>query len=142
MARCVPWIRPGRANPSQSIDPRKKKGAAPDDRADPLNRRSLVSVELHDVLSRRALLSLHQVELDSLALGEGPEALGLDCGVVDEAVPLPFVRGDEPKALGVVEPLYGAGGTHVPYSLLVIALVGVRNDPYLPTARSADLASA
>src|SRR5688500_143738 len=65
-----------------------------------------------DVLSGGALLALHDVELHGLALGERLEALTLDRAVVDEAVLLAAVGRDEAKALGVVEPLHLAGGTH------------------------------
>src|SRR5438034_8084163 len=51
--------------------------------------------ELDDVLRRRALLALHDFELDALALGEGLEALRLDCGVMHEAVLLAVFGRDE-----------------------------------------------
>src|SRR5215212_3034237 len=65
-----------------------------------------------DVLGGRALLALHDVELDGLALGEGLEAVALNGRVMDEAVLLAVRGGDEAEALGVVEPLHGAGRTH------------------------------
>src|SRR3989449_8636768 len=58
-------------------------------------------LELHDVLRRRTLLSLHDVELDPLALGERLEPLCLDRGVVHEAVLLAVLGRDETKALRV-----------------------------------------
>src|SRR5438874_12225125 len=63
-------------------------------------------LELHDVLRRRTLLSLHDVELDALALGERLEPLRLDRGVVHEAVLLAVLRRDETEPLRVVEPLH------------------------------------
>src|SRR5690606_41290948 len=70
------------------------------------------SVDADDVLSLRALRLLDDVELDPVALGEGPEAGALDRRVVDEAVLRSVLRGDEAEALLVVEPLHGSGGTH------------------------------
>src|SRR2546423_1610888 len=66
-----------------------------------------------DVLGGRALLALHDVELHLLTLGERLEAAALDGGVMDEAVLLPVGGGDEPEALLIIEPLDGAGRTHV-----------------------------
>src|SRR5947208_16088404 len=71
--------------------------------------RSCARLELHDILRRRTLLSLHDVELDPLALGERLEPLCLDRGVVHEAVLLAVLGRDETKALRVVEPLHDAG---------------------------------
>src|SRR6185295_10710527 len=71
-----------------------------------------LGAELGDVLSRRALLTLHDVELDTLALSQRLEAVAVDGGVVNEAILLSVLRGDEAKTLGVVEPLHFAGGTH------------------------------
>src|SRR5512141_239583 len=70
------------------------------------------TADLDDVLRRRTLLALDDVELDGLALGERLEALSLDGRVMHEAILLAVVRGDEAKALRVVEPLHLAGGTH------------------------------
>src|SRR6266699_3940167 len=58
---------------------------------------------------RQTLLSLHDVELDPLALGERLEPLCLDRGVVHEAVLLAVLGRDETKALRVVEPLHDSG---------------------------------
>jgi len=70
------------------------------------------STNLRYVLGGGTLLALHDVELDLLAFGERLEAVGLDGRVVHEAI-LRAVRGrDEAEALGVVEPLDGAGRTH------------------------------
>src|SRR6266511_4443368 len=55
-----------------------------------------------------ALLPLGDLELDLLALLEGPEARRLDGGVVDEDVGLALALGDEAVALLSVEPLHGA----------------------------------
>src|ERR1051325_420951 len=66
-------------------------------------------LQLDDVLRRRTLLSLHDVELDPLALGERLEPLRLDRGVVHEAVLLAVLRRDETEPLRVVEPLHDTG---------------------------------
>src|SRR5688500_1877901 len=68
--------------------------------------------QLRDVLCGRALLALHHVELDTLTLAQGLEALALDGRVMDEAVLLAALGRDEAEALRVVEPLHGAGRTH------------------------------
>ena len=65
-----------------------------------------------DVLGSRALLPLDQIEFNRLTLRERLESVALDGGVVDEAVALSVRRGDEAKALGVVEPLHRSGGPH------------------------------
>src|SRR4051794_31688400 len=67
-----------------------------------------------DVLGRGALGALDDVELDPLTLGERAEAAALDGAVVHEAILRPVLGSDEPEALGVVEPLDGTGGTHIP----------------------------
>jgi len=68
--------------------------------------------DLRDVLGRGALGALDDVELNALAFSEGAETAALDRRVVNEAVLLTALWGDETKALRVVEPLYSAGGTH------------------------------
>src|SRR5688500_13907574 len=65
-----------------------------------------------DVLRGGSLLTLHHVELDLRTFREGAEAAPLDRGKVDEAVLRAILRGDEPEALRVVEPLHSALGTH------------------------------
>src|SRR5690348_14188352 len=99
--------RPGRAEQADLVAP--AGGAASD----------ALPAELGDVLRRGALLALHDVELHPLAFGERLEALALDGRVVNEAVLLAILRGDEPEALGVIEPLHGAGGTHGSFSCVV-----------------------
>src|SRR5262245_30199189 len=47
----------------------------------------------------------HHVELDLLTLGQRPEPLGTDRGVVDEDV-APILARDEAVPLGIVEPLH------------------------------------
>src|SRR6185369_16518133 len=69
--------------------------------------------ELHDVLSGRSLGALDDVELHTLAFRQRLEAAALDGRVVDEAVLLTVFGRNEPKALGVVEPLHCAGRTHL-----------------------------
>src|SRR5687767_9337844 len=78
----------------------------------------LADLDLDDFLRRRALLALDDVELDLLTLGEGLVALGLDGGVMDEAVLLTIGPGDEPETLFRVEPLDGTLSPHVPLLLV------------------------
>src|SRR5207253_809229 len=59
------------------------------------------------ILGLQALRSLDDVELHPLALGQRPEALHLNGGVVDEYVLSALLR-DEAEALAVVEPLHRA----------------------------------
>src|SRR5690606_13579747 len=68
--------------------------------------------ELHRLhfVGLQALLALHDLEGDLLAFLQGLEAGALDRAEVDENVRAAF-RGDEAEALGVVEPLDGAGLT-------------------------------
>src|SRR6188474_3749983 len=68
--------------------------------------------DLGHVLGGWALGSLDDVELDAVALGERLESGALDRGMVDEAVLLLVITGDEAEALRVVEPFHGAGRTH------------------------------
>src|SRR2546423_15407231 len=75
--------------------------------------------KLGDVLSRRPFLPLDDVELDALTLGEGLEAVAVDCRMMNEAILLSVLGGDEAKTLGVVEPLHFSGGTHARYFLFV-----------------------
>src|SRR5690606_10666282 len=105
-----------RRRPIQRLEPTPPmhEGAAPPGTAPSYRFGSEGSAELRDVLRRRALLALHDVELDPLALAQGLEARPLDRRMVDEAVLVTAVRGDEPEALGVVEPLHRSGGTHAP----------------------------
>src|SRR5947207_15679593 len=80
-------------------------------RPSPCHRASGVGLlQLDDVLRRGALLALDDVELDPLAFGQALEALGLDRRMMDEAVLLTVLGGDEAEALGVIEPLDRAGG--------------------------------
>src|SRR5207237_9004534 len=69
---------------------------------------SLSGPDWDHVLGARALLTLDDLELDLRALLERAVSLGLDVRVVHEQI-LTGVRRDEPEALGVVEPLHGAG---------------------------------
>src|SRR5436305_14730929 len=70
------------------------------------------SGDLGDVRGRRALRTLHDVELDAVALGKALEAGALDRRVVHEAVLATVLRSDEAEALGVVEPLHFARVAH------------------------------
>ena len=45
---------------------------------------------------------------DALVFLQGFEALALDCREVSEQIFAAFVRGDEAKAFGVIEPFYDA----------------------------------
>src|SRR4249919_1885789 len=63
-----------------------------------------------DFVGLQALLALHNLERNLLAFLERLEAAALDRTEVDEDVRAAF-RGDEAKALGVVEPLNGTGLT-------------------------------
>src|SRR3954470_14351833 len=67
-------------------------------------------LNLGDVLGGGALRTLHDVELYPVTLGEAAEAFRLDGGVVDKAILVPILGGDETKALCVVEPLHRADG--------------------------------
>src|SRR4026208_416027 len=82
---------------------------------------------LRHVLGSRTLLTLDNVELYRVAFSKGLEARARDCAVVNEAVLLPVVWGDETKALRVVEPLHFAGRTH--FLLLENLCLGERNTP-------------
>src|SRR5262249_15637237 len=77
----------------------------------------LVYLDDGDVTSLGALRAILDLVLNSRALGEGLEPLGLDRAEVDENVLAAVGRGDEPVALGVVEPLHGAG-CHAEHLLL------------------------
>src|SRR4029079_19476499 len=77
--------------------------------------------ELGDVLGGGTLLALHDVELDTLAFSQRLEAVAIDGGVVNEAILLSVLGGDEAKALGVVKPLYFAGGTHCGTSSFIVS---------------------
>ena len=57
-------------------------------------------------LAEPILLALDDVELNTLTLRQGFEALALDRGVVDEAILLSVLGRDETEALRVVEPLH------------------------------------
>src|SRR6266568_3521791 len=77
-------------------------------------------LDLADVRGLGALRPLDHVELHALTLGEAAEALGLDGGVMDEHVRSAFTS-NEPKTLGVVEPLH-CSGFHVRPSLARLAV--------------------
>src|SRR5687768_10789545 len=101
-ADCGGWVLKGRS------DVRRTGPRVPRPRM-PRSRQSGLLAELRHVLGGRALLALDDLELDALALGERLEATALDGRVVHEAVLLAVLGRDEAKALGVVEPLHGAG---------------------------------
>src|SRR5581483_1898492 len=92
-----------------------------------------------DALGGGALLTLHDVELDLLPFGKGLESLCLDGRMMHEAILRAVRRRDEPEPLLVVEPLDGAGGTHV---LLLPVLCGRSSAmPYVPTTCFVDKAA-
>src|SRR6266702_274070 len=97
-----------RAPPPPPAPPRKRQRRRPRDDAVRVAG-TAGGLELDDVLRRRALLTLHDVELDALALGQGLEALRLDRGVMHEAVLFAVLGRDEAEAFRVVEPLYDTG---------------------------------
>src|SRR6516162_1791054 len=70
---------------------------------------SRTGLDDYDRLSLRALRALFGLELDLRALGEGLEALAADRAEMHEDVLTAVTRGDEPKALCIVEPLHGSG---------------------------------
>src|SRR5690242_16873620 len=61
--------------------------------------------ELRHVFGGRALLALDDVELDTLAFGQGLEARPLNGRMMNEAVLLSVLGSDEAEPLAVVEPL-------------------------------------
>src|SRR5690606_33916905 len=70
------------------------------------------SADPDDVLCLRALRLFDPIELDTLTLGQRPEAAALDRGVMDEAILRSVLRRDEAEALRVVKPLHGSRDTH------------------------------
>lgn len=74
--------------------------------------------------SLQPLGSLLDRELNLLILAQGAESIALDGGVVDKYV-LCALKGDESKALGVIEPFDGSGSffSHFSYSLIGVNLV-------------------
>src|SRR4029453_14934185 len=68
--------------------------------------------QLRHVFGCGALLSLHDVELDTVALDEASEAPALDGRLMDEAILLSVLTRDEAEPFRIVEPLDGPGGTH------------------------------
>src|SRR5713101_1788939 len=100
--------RSGRWRSKARAAARHANGAAPRGAA-PFVSRYRGRLQLHDVLSGGALLALNHFELDSLAFGQGLEAILLDRGVMHEAVLFAVLGRDEAEALRVVEPLHGTG---------------------------------
>src|SRR3982751_1043255 len=79
------------------------------------------------VLRGRSLLPLDDVELHRFAFGKRLVALTLDCGMMDEAILLAVGAADEAESLRLVEPLDGAGRSHVLNSCpVVMHLAGAR----------------
>src|SRR5688572_19051568 len=66
-----------------------------------------------DVRGLRALRAFAKLVLDLRTLRQGPEAVARDTGEMDERVLAPVIRGDEPEALLVAEPLHDTG-SHIP----------------------------
>ncbi len=88
-----------------NVELRQRKGGAPRRRRPATNPLG----DGYDVASLGALLALGRLELDTRALGERLEALGLDRAEVDEHVLAALVRGDEAIPLRIVEPFNGSG---------------------------------
>ena len=101
---------------SKTKQPDRRDGPAVSTR---VKRRQLLAHPGH-VLRSRALFPFDNVELHRLSFGQGLETLPLDRRVVDEAVLRSVLGGDEPEALGFVEPLDRTGRTHVLHSVLVM----------------------
>src|ERR671927_269242 len=78
-------------------------------RSGPVAKREWCLREAH-VRGVRALGALLRVVRDLRTLGEGTEAVPLDCREVDEEVLAPVLRRDEAEALLVAEPLDGSDG--------------------------------
>jgi hypothetical protein len=57
---------------------------------------------------RGSAVALGNLELDSLTVGKGAEALGVNAGLVNEQVLLTAGRGDESEALLGIEPFAGS----------------------------------
>src|SRR6185312_8760963 len=99
-----------------------RRGPRPTKTPRPSPRRSRSTVRagsrrLGDVGCLRPLLALHDLELHAIAFSQGFESVPLDGAEVNEDVGA-TLAGDEPIALGVVEPLHGAGKTsHCTYLL-------------------------
>src|SRR5437016_12284600 len=89
------------------------------------------SLKLDDVLRRWTLLALDDIELNALALGQRLESVRLDRGVVNEAVLLAVLGGDEAESLRVVEPLHDTGDAcHLLYSCSNRVRGGARTSPF------------
>src|SRR4051794_22139285 len=71
---------------------------------------SFAKLDDPDVGGLRSLGGIAHLVLDLRALGEGAEAVAGDPREVHERVLAPVVRGDEPEALLVTEPLHHTGG--------------------------------
>src|SRR3954449_1089351 len=70
---------------------------------------SFANLDDPDVRGLRSLGRVAHLVLDLRALDEGAEAVARDAREVHERVLAPVVRGDEPEALLVAEPLHYAG---------------------------------
>src|SRR5687768_11710754 len=68
--------------------------------------------QLCHILGSRAFLPLHDVELHPLAFDKRLETSAFNRRMMDEAVLLSVLTGDEAKSLTVVEPLDGPCDTH------------------------------
>src|SRR5205807_4126474 len=96
---------------TEAMSQSPETNTAPPDGSAVSSRGAVWALELHDVLRRGALLTVHDVELNALALGQRLESLRLNGGVMHEAVLAAVLGGDEAEPLGVVEPLHGTGDT-------------------------------
>src|SRR5258706_10500429 len=103
----IPTARP--RNPATPRPRMTRKGRhAPPSRLQPL---SVGLLGNRDVCRLESFRTLHQVELDLGAFGQGAETFRLDGRKVNEHV-LAALGGDEAEALRIVEPLDCSGATH------------------------------
>src|SRR5436305_198204 len=94
-------------------------------------RRPRRGLELFHVDRLGPLRTLLLLKGDLAPLGQRAVTVSVDAGVVDEQVASAFVRGDEPKALLVVEPLDGSSW-HEMSSLVVVLLPPRTSVPITP----------
>src|SRR5205823_11779246 len=101
--RLMPLVRPYVVGSRAQL-----RGAGRTARVPPAPRLRICDLDQLDVGRRRALRALLGVIAHLRALGERLEAAALDRAVVNEKVLTGVIRGDEPVALVVAEPLNGS----------------------------------
>src|SRR4029079_17269360 len=99
-------------------------------------RRRVLAAGGRDVHSLRSLTALLRLVLDASALGQGPEPVHLDVGVVDEEILAPLVRRDEAVALRVVEPLHSSGRHYTSLQTTCTSLAGEAQSTHTSSDRS------